>query len=100
MNAWNPAAVRMFIPALIGWCLALAACLRTEQLHSDQHAQALLPVLQRGAFALLLLSLACTFAACLLLWRHGRRDRGRIASGTMPARHPSARAGMGRAGRH
>ena len=49
MNAWNPAAVRMFIPALIGWCLALAACLRAEQLHGDLHAQALLPVLQRGA---------------------------------------------------
>jgi protein gp37 len=36
MNAWNPVAVRKFIPALIGWCLALAACLRAEQLRGDR----------------------------------------------------------------
>jgi hypothetical protein len=30
MNAWNPIAVRTFAPALVGWCLALAAWLRAE----------------------------------------------------------------------
>ncbi|WP_242892389.1 hypothetical protein [Stenotrophomonas maltophilia] len=98
MNAWNPTAVRMFIPALVGWCLALATSLRAEQLHGDPHAQALLPVLQQGAVALLVLSLACTVAACVLLWRHGRGDGGRLASGTTPVPRPSAGPGTVRAG--
>lgn len=100
MNAWNPVAVRKFIPALIGWCLALAACLRAEQLRGDLHARALLPVLQQGAVALLVLSLSCTVAACLLQWRHGRSDHVHPAAGTTPVRHPSAGTGTAHTGRH
>jgi hypothetical protein len=100
MNAWNPVAVRKFIPALIGWCLALAAWLRAEQLRGDRHAQALLPVLQASVVALLVLSLACTVAACLVLWRHRRSDHHRVDAGTTEAQHPSAGTGTARAGRH
>lgn len=76
MNAWNPVAVRAFSPALVGWCLALAACLRAEQLHGDLHAQVLLPVLQGGAVALLVFTLSCIGAASIVLWRSGRNAVG------------------------
>ena len=51
MNVCNPVTLRAYAPAMVGWCLALAACLRAEQLRGDLHAQALLPVLQGGAVA-------------------------------------------------
>lgn len=72
MNVCNPVTVRAFAPALVGWCLALAACLRAEQLRGDLHAQALLPVLQGGAVALLVFTLSCIGAASIVLWRAGR----------------------------
>ncbi len=50
MNVCNPVTLRAYAPAMVGWCLALAACLRAEQLRGDLHAQALL-VLQGGAVA-------------------------------------------------
>ncbi len=71
MNAWNPAAVRMFIPALIGWCLALAAWLRMEEVREDRLAQEILPVLQGGVVALLVFTLTCIGAASIVLWRAG-----------------------------
>lgn len=61
MNVCNPVTVRAFAPALVGWCLALAACLRAEQLRGDLHAQ-----------ALLVFTLSCIGAACIVLWRAGR----------------------------
>jgi hypothetical protein len=74
MNVCNPVTVRAFAPALVGWCLALAACVRAEQLRGDLHAQALLPVLQGGAVALLVFTLSCIGAACIVLWRADRKE--------------------------
>ncbi|QGL89175.1 MULTISPECIES: hypothetical protein [unclassified Stenotrophomonas] len=72
MNVCNPVTLRAYAPAMVGWCLALAACLRAEQLRGDLHAQALLPVLQGGAVALLVFTLSCIGAASIMLWRVGR----------------------------
>jgi len=68
--------VRAFAPALVGWCLALAASLRLEELRDDLHAQALLPVLQGSAIALLVFTLSCIGGASLVLWRAGRKGAG------------------------
>ncbi|MBH1432878.1 hypothetical protein I5U42_16375 [Stenotrophomonas maltophilia] len=76
MNVWNPMTVRAFAPALVGWCLALAASLRLEELRDDLHAQALLPVLQGSAIALLVFTLSCIGGASLVLWRAGRKGAG------------------------
>ncbi|UXB18622.1 hypothetical protein K7566_13470 [Stenotrophomonas maltophilia] len=100
MNVCTPMAVRAFAPALVGWCLALAAGLRLEEVREDRLAQAMLPVLQASVVALLALTLACTVAASLVLWRHRRRDHRRVDAGTTEAQHPSAGTGMARAGRH
>ncbi len=70
MNVCNPVTLRAYAPAMVGWCLAL--CLRAEQLRGDLHAQALLPVLQGGAVALLVFTLSCIGAASIMLWRVGR----------------------------
>lgn len=75
MMAWNRNVVAAYAPAMVGWCLALASWLRLEQLRDDLHAKALLPVLQGGAVTLLVLTLACTLMASVLLWRGGRRRR-------------------------
>ena len=72
MNVCNPVTLRAYAPAMVGWCLALAACLRAEQLRGDLHAQALLPVLQGGAVALLVFTLSCIGADSIMLWRVGR----------------------------
>ncbi len=72
MNVCNPVTLRAYAPAMVGWCLALAACLRAEQLRGDLHAQALLPVLQGGVVALLVFTLSCIGAASIMLWRAGR----------------------------
>ncbi|EQM75140.1 hypothetical protein JY464_13400 [Stenotrophomonas maltophilia] len=72
MNVCNPVTLRAYAPAMVGWCLALAACLRAEQLRGDLHAQGLLPVLQGGAVALLVFTLSCIGAASIMLWRAGR----------------------------
>ncbi|MBH1484605.1 hypothetical protein I5U48_21705, partial [Stenotrophomonas maltophilia] len=69
MNVWNPMTVRAFAPAMVGWCLTLAAWLRLEEVREDRLAQAMLPVLQGSVVALLALTLACTMAASLVLWR-------------------------------
>lgn len=74
MTVCNPVAMRAYAPAMVGWCLALAACLRAEQLRGDLHAQALLPVLQGGAVALLVFTLSCIGAASIVLWRAGRKE--------------------------
>jgi hypothetical protein len=95
MITWNRNAVAAYAPAMIGWCLALAGGLRLEQLRDDRLAQAVLPVLHGGVVALLVLTLACTVAASVVLWRGGRRD-----AGTTVVRHPSARTGRAHAGRH
>ncbi|HDS1533013.1 hypothetical protein ACVMVB_05945 [Stenotrophomonas maltophilia] len=99
MNVWNPMTVRAFAPAMVGWCLTLAAWLRLEEVREDRLAQAMLPVLQGSVVALLALTLACTMAASLVLWRHRRRDHG-DGAGTTEVQHPSAGTGMARAGRH
>lgn len=106
MSNWNPSALGAYAPAIVGWWLALAGCLRLEELRGDQHAQALLPVLQWGVVALLALTLACIVAASVVLWRGGRGDlplRG-LAAQTVPAAtvgpHPSAGSGTARAGAH
>ena len=72
MKVWSPVAVRAYAPAMVGWCLALAASLRLEEVRDDLHAQALLPVLQGGAIALLVFTLSCIGAASIVLWRTGR----------------------------
>ncbi|EMT5435069.1 MULTISPECIES: hypothetical protein [Stenotrophomonas] len=100
MNVWNPMTVRTFAPAMVGWCLTLAAWLRLEEVREDRLAQAMLPVLQGSVLALLALTLACTMVASLVLWRHSRRDHGCVDAGTTEAQHPSAGTGMARAGRH
>lgn len=46
-----------------------AACLRPG---NGRLAQALLPVLQGGAVALLVFTLSCIGAASIMLWRAGR----------------------------
>lgn len=74
VNTWNPIAARAFAPALVGWCLALAACLRLEEVRDDLHAQALLPVLQGSAVVLLGFTLSCIGGASIMLWRAGRKD--------------------------
>ncbi|WP_232289641.1 hypothetical protein [Stenotrophomonas maltophilia] len=73
--AWNRNVVAAYAPAMVGWCLALASCLRLEQLRDDLHAKALLPLLHGGAVTSLVLTLACTLMASVLLWRGGRRRR-------------------------
>jgi len=100
MKVWNPVAMRAYAPALVGWCLALAAGLRLEEVREDCLALAMLPVLQGSVLALLGLTLACTMVASLVLWRHRRRDHRRVDAGTTEAQHPSAGTGMARAGRH
>lgn len=69
MIAWNRNAVAAYAPAMIGWTLALAGGLRLEQLRDDLHARALLPALQAGVVVLLVMTLACTLAASVVLWR-------------------------------
>lgn len=39
MNVWNPMTVRTFAPAMVGWCLTLAAWLRLEEVREDRLAQ-------------------------------------------------------------
>ncbi|MGG2099269.1 hypothetical protein [Stenotrophomonas sp. NRRL B-14846] len=73
--AWNRNVVAAYAPAMVGWCLALASWLRLEQLRDDLHAKAMLPVLHGGVVASLVLTLACTLMASVLLWRGGRRRR-------------------------
>lgn len=75
MMAWNRNVVAAYAPAMVGWCLALASWLRLEQLRDDLHAKAMLPVLHGGVVASLVLTLACTLMASVLLWRGGRRRR-------------------------
>ena len=74
MRFWTPDALRAFAPAMVGWWLAVAACLRLEQLHGDARAQALLPTLQGGVVVLLILTLRAIVVACVLLWRSRRGD--------------------------
>ena len=50
MNVWNPMTVRTFAPAMVGWCLTLAAWLRLEEVREDRLAQAMLPVLQEACW--------------------------------------------------
>ncbi|HDS1103616.1 hypothetical protein ACK1O1_12105 [Stenotrophomonas maltophilia] len=99
MISWNRNAVAAYAPAMVGWCLALASGLRLEQLRDDRLAQAMLPLLHKGVVASLVLTLACTVVASVLLWRGGHRDRNGIDAGTTAARHPSARTGTAHAGR-
>lgn len=75
MMAWNRNVVAAYAPAMVGWCLALASCLRLEQLRDDLHAKAMLPVLHGGVVASLVLTLACTLAASAVLWRARRPPR-------------------------
>lgn len=99
MINWNRNAVAAYAPAMVGWCLALASGLRLEQLRDDHLAQAILPLLHGGVVASLVLTLACTVVASVLLWRGGHRDRGAIEAGPTAARHPSAGTGTAHAGR-
>lgn len=75
MITWNRNAIAAYAPAMVGWCLALASGLRLEQVRDDRLAQAMLPLLHGSVVASLLLTLACTVAASVLLWRGGRRRR-------------------------
>lgn len=75
MMAWNRNAVAAYAPAMVGWCLALAGWLRLEQLRGDLHAQALLPVVEGGVVASLVMTLACTLLASAVLWRGNRVPR-------------------------
>lgn len=79
MNFCDSAAIRAFAPALVGWCLTSAACLRLEQLRDDLRAQAVLPILQGGALVLLVVTLACICVASVVLWKAGR-DEAPMAS--------------------
>lgn len=99
MISWNRNVVAAYAPAMVGWCLALASGLRLEQLRDDRLAQAMLPLLHKGVVASLVLTLACTVVASVLLWRGGHSDRSGIDAGTTAARHPSARTGTAHAGR-
>ncbi|QDL28518.1 hypothetical protein EGM71_12465 [Stenotrophomonas maltophilia] len=101
MISWNRNAVAAYAPAMVGWCLALASGLRLEQVRDDRLAQAMLPLLHGSVVASLLLTLACTVAASVLLWRGADRDRGGgIDAGATAAPHPSAGNGTAHTGRH
>lgn len=90
MKVWNPVAMRAYAPAMVGWCLALAACLRLEEVRDDLHAQALLPVLQGGSIALLVFTLSCIGGASIVLWRAGRKE---VPPHTLDAQAHASREG-------
>lgn len=72
MMLWIPVAMRAFAPSIVGWSLALAGGLRLEQLRADHHAQQLVPAVQWGVIAMLLLTLVFIVATSAMLC-HGRR---------------------------